>query len=661
MRGRLVATVSIALGLSVTSSVIRGGMRRAFCPLSPWRFAGHLRPRFDAALRMCETWFGFLHRGVLERMCGICGEVRFDGRPASAQSLEAMCAVMMPRGPDAGGLVVNNGVGFGHRRLRIIDLSSRGGQPMVDAALGLTLAFNGCIYNYHALRAELEAAGYSFFSDSDSEVILKAYAEWGTDCVTHFNGMFAFAIHERDGGRVILARDRLGIKPLYLAEVEQEGKKTLRFASSLPALLATDGIDRSIDPVALHHYMTFHAVVPPPFTMLRGIRKLPPATVAVIEPDGTRKDTLYWAPSFERTAQDIKTSAAEWEARLHDALMVAVKRRMVADVPVGVLLSGGLDSSLIVGLLAEAGQSGLKTFSVGFDSVGGEEGNEFKYSDLIARHFGTEHFKIQVPTDEMIAALPATIQAMSEPMVSHDNVGFYLLSREVTKHVRVVQSGQGADEIFGGYHWYPPLVAANAGLDDYADAFFDRDHADYTAAVSSDLVSEDYSRAFVAAHFERAGADSTIDRALRLDTQVMLADDPVKRVDNMTMAWGLEARVPFLDHELVELAARIPAEFKLKHDGKGVLKDVARKVIPAAVIDRPKGYFPVPALKYIEGPVWAMVNDALGSSAARQRGIFRQDYVDQLLANPRDHITRLQGSKLWQVALLELWLQTHNV
>ena len=317
---------------------------------------------------------------------------------------------------------------------------------------------------------------------------------------------------------------------------------------------------------------------------------------------------------------------------------------------------------MIVGLLAEAGQSDLKTFSVGFETVGGEEGNEFRYSDLIAEHYGTEHFKIPVPTDEMIGALPATIHAMSEPMVSHDNVGFFLLSREVQKHVRVVQSGQGADEIFGGYHWYPPLAAPGAGISAYANAFFDRDQAEYETVVSAAFRDEiDHSMKFATDHFALPNAPTAVDRALRLDTQIMLADDPVKRVDNMTMAWGLEARVPFLDHELVELAAKIPPEHKLKHDGKGILKDVARRVIPPEVIDRPKGYFPVPALKYIEGPVWDMVSDALTGNAARSRGLFQRDYVDMLLANPREHITRLRGSKLWQIALLELWLQSHEI
>lgn len=595
-------------------------------------------------------------------MCGICGEIAPDGGTTSAQTIAAMCDVMRPRGPDAGGAIVRDKVSFGHRRLRIIDLSVRGNQPMTDPELGLTLAFNGCIYNYKDLKVELQGLGFRFFSNSDTEVILKAYAAWGPQCVKRFNGMFAFAIHEIESGRVVLARDRLGIKPFYIANAVQNGASVFRFASSLPALLATDGIDRSIDPVALHFYMTFHAVVPPPYTLIKGIRKLPPATIAVIEPDGSRKDEVYWEPSFLRSAEDLRRSAEDWEHLIHETLLKAVKRRMIADVPVGVLLSGGVDSSLIVGLLAEAGQTGLKTFSVGFEDVGGEEGNEFRYSDLIAERFKTEHFKIPVPTSKMIEALPDTIKAMSEPMVSHDNVGFFLLSKEVQKHVRVVQSGQGADEIFAGYHWYPPLTDTNASVDNYADAFFDRDHAEFLQAVSPEFTSEtDHSLEFVSNHFNKAQADSTVDRALRIDTQVMLADDPVKRVDNMTMAWGLEARVPFLDHELVEQAAKIPPEHKLKHDGKGVLKDVARKVIPPEVIDRPKGYFPVPALKYIEGPVWGMVNDALGSEVAKNRGIFQPDYVAKLLANPRQHITRLRGSKLWQVALLELWLQSHGV
>lgn len=590
-------------------------------------------------------------------MCGICGEVRFDGGTPSVSAVSKMADVLSPRGPDASGIVIRGNIGFGHRRLRILDLSEKSQQPMIDADLGLTLVFNGCIYNFRELRAELEAKGYHFFSDGDTEVILKAWHAWGENCVSRFLGMFAFVIHERDTGRIILARDRFGIKPLYLSEVNG----ALRFASSLPALVKAGGVDTSIDRAALHNYMSFHAVVPPPRTIYEGVRKLPPATMRIYEANGSFKDRIYWQAPYRRLPGDNALSREEWQEQLLDMLRLAVKRRMISDVPVGVLLSGGVDSSLIVGLLAEAGQTGLMSFSVGFEEANGEKGDEFVYSDLIAKHFGTDHHKIFVPSADLMDALPGTIAAMSEPMVSYDNVGFYLLSKEVSKHIKVVQSGQGADEVFGGYHWYPPLVDSNDVVRDYAEGFRDRTHAVLATQLSADWMPEqDYSQALLEEKLLEDGADTPVDRALRLDTNVMLVDDPVKRVDNMTMAWGLEARVPFLDHELVELAARIPPEEKLRDGGKGILKDVARKVIPSEVIDRKKGYFPVPQLKYIAGPYLDMLRDALSSQKARERGLFQRDYLERLFANPSDHITPLRGSELWQAGLLEMWLQTRE-
>jgi asparagine synthase (glutamine-hydrolysing) len=331
-------------------------------------------------------------------------------------------------------------------------------------------------------------------------------------------------------------------------------------------------------------------------------------------------------------------------------------------VPVGVLLSGGVDSSIIVGLLAEEGQKDLATYSIGFEEAHGEKGDEFQYSDLIAKHYGTNHYKIFIPSSEMMENLPHAIAAMSEPMVSYDNIGFYLLSREVAKSIKVVQSGQGADEVFGGYHWYPPLADANDAVASYADAFFDRTHERLAAHLNPEhLAGRDESRAFVEQHFAIAGARNAVDKALRLDTNVMLVDDPVKRVDNMTMAWGLEARVPFLDHELVELAGRVPPQHKLAHGGKGVLKEAARLVIPPAVIDRPKGYFPVPALKYIDGAYLELVRETLTNDAARQRALFKSSYLNDLFSRPKEFITKLRGSELWQVALLELWLQAQGV
>jgi asparagine synthase (glutamine-hydrolysing) len=408
--------------------------------------------------------------------------------------------------------------------------------------------------------------------------------------------------------------------------------------------------------------MTWHAVVPAPRTILKGVRKLPAATIRRVAADGTATERVYWRQSFDRSREDEERAFEEWRDMTLEALRVAVRRRMVADVPVGVLLSGGVDSSLIVGLLAEEGQEGLATYSIGFEAAKGEKGDEFVYSDLIAKHYGTNHRKMMIPSEEMRANLPHAIAAMSEPMVSYDNIGFFLLSREVSKTIKVVQSGQGADEVFAGYHWYPKLADSNDPVGDYAAAFFDRSHAKLATQLNPQhMAHRDESLAFVAAHFAQGGADDPVDKALRLDTNVMLVDDPVKRVDNMTMAWGLEARVPFLDHELVELAGRIPARHKLAHGGKGVLKEAARKVIPSEVIDRPKGYFPVPALKYLDGPYLEMARDALNAPAARERGLFRQDWLDSLFAAPADHITPLRGSELWQAALLEMWLQSQGI
>jgi asparagine synthase (glutamine-hydrolysing) len=588
-------------------------------------------------------------------MCGLAGEIRFDGEAIDPGAIARMNQSQTARGPDGQGLMVFDRFGFGHRRLKIMDLSDAAQQPMFDPGLGVGIVFNGAVYNHNALRQELQTKGYRFHSSGDTEVLLKAYHAWGPRFVERLNGMFAFAIWERDSGRVLLGRDRLGIKPMYLAPVPGG----LRFASTLPALLAAGGVDTGIDTDALHHYLSLHAIVPPPRTLLRGVRKLAPGTLLHVAPDGTQREERYWSLNFERSAEDESRSFDDWKAILLDGLRAAVKRRLVADVPVGALLSGGVDSSLIVGLMAEQGVPGLRTYNVGFEDVGGEVGNEFAYADIVAQRFGTVHERIFVPEAQLLDRLPEAIAAMSEPMVSHDCIGFYLLSEAVSRHSKVVQSGQGADEVFGGYHWYPKLAGSARAVDDYAGAFCDRDHAEMRAVLQDAHLGADATRAFIAERLTAPGASDPVDQALRLDTTVMLVDDPVKRVDNMTMAFGLEARVPFLDHELVELAARIPSRHKLAHGGKGILKEVARAVIPHEVIDRPKGYFPVPALKHLKGRVLETVKDALHSRAARERGLFRAEYVQQLLAAPSEHITPLRGSKLWQLGLLELWLQTH--
>jgi len=589
-------------------------------------------------------------------MCGIAGELRFDNASADLTAVERITQRLTARGPDAQGFHAQGPIAFGHRRLKIMDLCEASGQPMVDSELGLSMVFNGAIYNYPELRAELEALGYRFFSQGDTEVLLKGYHAWGEALLPKLNGMFAFAIWERDRGQLFLARDRLGVKPLYLS---QDGRR-LRFASSLPALLAGGDLDTSLDPVALNHYLNFHAVVPAPHTLLASVKKLPPATWLRIDANGQREERRWWQLDFGPRPEERDFNLEDWTEQVLDSLREAVAIRQRAAVDVGVLLSGGVDSSLLVGLLREAGVEQLSTFSIGFQDAGGERGDEFQYSDLIANHYSTRHHQLRIGEHEILEQLPAAFRAMSEPMVSHDCIAFYLLSREVSKHCKVVQSGQGADELFAGYHWYPLVDGAADAYSAYRAAFFDRSHQQYLDTVRPALQVPDHAGEFVREHFAQPGADAALDKALRLDGTVMLVEDPVKRVDNMTMAWGLEARTPFLDYRLVELSARIPGRFKLPDGGKLVLKEAARRVIPSAVIDRPKGYFPVPGLKHLEGRTLQWVRSLL-LDPSQDRGLFETREIERLLADPDGQLTPLRGSKLWQLAAVNLWLSEQGL
>jgi asparagine synthase (glutamine-hydrolysing) len=507
---------------------------------------------------------------------------------------------------------------------------------MQDSSERYTIVFNGTIYNYPELRTILIGKGYHFKSQSDTEVIINAYACWGGACVERLHGMFAFAIWDSKRQNLFLARDRMGIKPLYYA-VSAQG---FYFASNPQALLATGLFATDIDPVGLHHQFSLHAVIP-------------------VTPGGKLTEERYWTLMAKRPAESM--SSEEWNQAIHDSLMQAVKKRLtIADVPVGVLLSGGLDSSLLVALLAEAGQHDIRTFSIGFEDQPEERGNEFEFSDPVAERYATDHQKFLIPNAEVLTRLPEAVKAMAEPMFGQDAVAFYLLSEQVSKSVKVVQSGQGADEVFAGYFWYAKMAAAEgAALDRFSDHYVDRDHDEFCDTVATAYRGEDYTATLIEEHLNTDQADSFLDAVLRFDVTTLVVDDPVKRVDNMTMAWGLEARVPFLDHHLVELAASCPPELKLKHDGKGVLKEIARGRIPDAVIDRPKGYFPMPALKYVRGDFFHFMADTLNSQSSRDRGLFNRNYIDRLLAEPEQHFTRLNGSKLWHSALLEYWLQQH--
>ncbi len=587
-------------------------------------------------------------------MCGICGELRLDGALSDLAVIRRMTAKLARRGPDHEGIISDGPLAFGHRRLAIIDLSGHANQPMVDKALKLALVFNGTIYNFKALRKELIELGYEFFSEGDSEVILKAYHAWGEKCVERFYGMFAFAIWDMRHLTLFLARDRFGIKPLYYA---LDGA-SLRFASNVQALLASGGVDTSIDPIALHHHFTLHAVVPAPRTILNGVKKLPPATAMSISAEGQVTQRTYWHLNATRPALEL--SEQDWLNATRTVLARAVERhRLASDVPVGVLLSGGLDSSLLVGLLADHVDD-LLTFSVGFEDVGegAEKADEFEYSDQVVERLKTRHHKYLIPNAEVLKRLPEAVANMAEPMVGQDAVAFYLLGEKVSEKVKVVLSGQGADEVFGGYFWYPRMdEASGSALERFREHYFDRSHAEYLETVTPAYHVPDVTSELVARELAKPDADTFLDQVLRFDVTTLVVDDPVKRVDNMTMAWGLEARVPFLDHELVELAARMPPSLRLKEGGKFPLKAISRGLIPDSVIDRPKGYFPVPALKYVRGDFLEFMRGILMSDTCIRRGIYNRAYVEKLLAEPETHFTRIQGSKLWHLALLELWLQ----
>jgi len=369
-------------------------------------------------------------------MCGICGELRLDGGEPDLAAVQRMSARLARRGPDQSGLWSSGPLAFGHRRLSVIDLSNRAAQPMVDQELGLALVFNGTIYNYKELREELTRLGLHFFSDGDTEVILKAWRAWGAKCVERLHGMFAFALWDLETRSLFLARDRLGIKPLYYAETQG----AFRFASNPQALLAGGGIDTAIDPVALHFQFTLHGVVPAPHTLLKGVRKLPPAHWLRIEAEGERRQEPYWR--LEATRDKKKRKEAEWIEEIHATLRAAVKRRSeVADVPVGVLLSGGLDSSLLVALLAEAGVKDLRTFSIGFEDQPEEQGNEFEYSDMVVERYRPRHQKIFIPNDQVLPRLPEAVEQMAEPMFGQDAVAFYLLAEQAAGQHHRVQEG----------------------------------------------------------------------------------------------------------------------------------------------------------------------------------------------------------------------------
>lgn len=592
-------------------------------------------------------------------MSGIAGVLKLNQTAVDETLLQKMSEPIVKRGPDGTKIIRQKMVGLIHTKLHAV---SNGDEPFTDEALGIVVVTNGTIYNQDALRETLREKGYHFLTESQAEVLTKAYHYWGPKFVEKLDGAYAIALWDNVKESLLLVRDRFGKKPLYYSF--GQAHDAFYFASNTQSILQSQDIDTSIDPSALHFMYSLHAVVPAPLTILKGIRKVAPAHYMVIKNSGEMEEVCYWELTATRDYPDYDHET--WKEIIESSLKSAVKKEMgFANEKVGVLLSGGLDSTLITALAIEEGFKDIQTFSVGFEDQPEEKGSEFFYSDQFVEKYQTDHFKFEVPNSEALTRLPEAIRNMSEPLFGQDAIGFYLLSEKVKTVTSVVQSGQGADEVFAGYFWYPKMVESTESdpLKRFAEHYFDRPHSEWLQAFQTQYHTNDIAGDYIRDHLIQSGASTFLDQVLRLDVTRLVVDDPVKRVDNMTMAHGLEARMPFMDQRLVELAMAMPPEYKLMHHGKGILKEIARGRVPDSIIDRPKAYFPMPALKYVRGEFLEMMQDILTSEKAKSRGIFNEAYIQDLLKNPEaaSSFTNIQGSKLWHAALLELWLQSVNL
>ena len=587
-------------------------------------------------------------------MCGICGEIRFDRKEVDKNSINIMMDDIARRGPDNKGVFIDNHIFLGHRRLSVIDVSEKSNQPLHDAKLHLTIIFNGVIYNYKKLKTILIKKGYVFNTSGDTEVILKAYDFFGEQCVNKLDGIFSFCIFNHKKNSFFLARDKLGIKPLYY----YYDNNCLRFSSNSKALLKINLNKNKIDIESLHYQFTLHSVIPAPNTIIKEIKKLPPGHTMQFDMDGIIKQNCYY--KFDDSLIDENTDENDIQDEIERLLCASIEKRLtVSDVPVGILLSGGIDSSLIVAMAAKHFDVDVNTFSIGFSSINKEIGDEYYYSDMIAEKFNTRHKKYSINDNDLFENIDEVIKCMSEPMVSQDSSAFYLLAKNVSKTQKVVLSGQGADELFGGYFWYKKMHESKTqNFSTFSDNYFDRNHYNFCKTITKKYTDVDYSSLLIKKLL--SGYDNSInflDKILRIDLSMLIVDDPVKRIDNMTMSWGLETRVPFLDIELIEYVLKIPAKLKIKNEGKYHLKRLARKYLNDEIINRKKFYFPVPPLKIIQGKFYEYMKNILLSERCRDRGLFKSDNINTLLDNPNKYYTKLEGNKLWHLTLLERWLQ----
>ena len=626
-------------------------------------------------------------------MCGICGVVG----QADEQLIKKMLARIAHRGPDDEGVYVSETsttgrVGLGHRRLSIIDLSPAGHEPMADAAGQIWLTFNGEIYNFKQLRRELESRGAVFRSETDAEVIIYAYLEWGRECLSRLNGMFAFAIWDSRDESLLLARDRLGIKPLYYADTPAG----FAFASEVKALLAIPEFDRAVDLSALDQFMTF-LWTPDPKTAFRGVRKLPPAHCLVYR-DGEARVFEYWDVAFD---EDDSLSEAEWVERLREQVARSVRAQMLSDVPLGAFLSGGLDSSTIVALMTGATTEKIKTYTFGFNQEDLRYDileDDVKYARVVGGKFQTDYHE-QYLEPQVMELLPKLVYHMDEPVADPAIITSYLICRAAREQLTVLLSGMGGDEVFAGYPRHAavkiagaynlipsflsrPVVAALPGAKPgrFTALFRNTKKLARSAALPErerylgfgTYFSEDEKREMYAGdmrdalnhfdayeqherYFDRVKGEDFINQMLYVDLKTFLPCLNLTYTDKTSMAASMEVRVPLLDHELIEMAARIPARFKLKGlTGKYILKRAAERWLPREIINRKKAGFSAPVRAWLVRDLHDMVEDLLSESNIARRGYF--DYrgvrrlIDENLSGREDN-----NLKIFQLLTLELW------
>jgi len=619
-------------------------------------------------------------------MCGIFGQLRPPGQQVDSLLLARMAAALEHRGPDARGLHLAGRVGLGIQRLRVIDLDT-GDQPIFSEDGSIAVVLNGEIYNYLELRAQLHARGHRFSSAGDTEVIVHLYEEHGPDCVRHLHGMFAFALWDARRQQLLLARDRVGKKPLLYTL--RDG--VLTWASEMRALLQDETIPRRVDADSVDRYLTF-GYVPAPRTALDGVRKLPAAHTLLIAPGGSRMER-YW--SLDYTAK-LEGPPEELCARIRHELLEATRRRLVADVPVGAFLSGGIDSSAVVAAMAQLSSKPVRTFSIGFDDGAFDE---LPHARQVAERFGTIHEEFRVRADAA-RVIPRIVRHHGEPFADSSAIPSFYLAELTRRQVTVALNGDGGDESFAGYQRYVANMLA-ARLDVLPDparglgtalgrrlgslgresspanrlrrvlgtlaldhgtryaryiSWFDAEQRGrlYTLEFAASLVGPP-PEAELWGRWSAASGRSPLDRMLELDASTYLVDDLIAKIDIATMAHGLEARSPFLDHRLMQFAASIPAELKVRHgQKKWILRRALRPWLPGEILDRGKQGFSVPLASWLRGELRGWARDILLDPASRARGYFRDDAITELLAR-HDAGADGDAKRIYALAMLELW------